>query len=211
MTDLATTRQSPDVPAQQRAIVERQLAAMRAGNPPRHFHVAGMLLAGRAPLSLLDAGCSSGYYYDITQFYAMGKVDYTGCDYSEAMLAMARERYPGVKFTCADLLHLPYAAGAFDAVLTGATLNLISDWQAALQELKRVARHYLILHRAWVQDTEPTYSTIELGYGHGYQQWHWRADELRAACAPFRLVDIWDAEGTLACGCRSLTYLLERP
>lgn len=212
--DLSENWKTPGMAAQQREIVERQLGLMREGMPPLHFATVGkwarnLTAYPPVPLRVLDVGCSSGYYFDILDFYAPGKVDYTGCDYSADMLAMARRYHPELYFDEAEATTLPYPNRRFDLVLSGATVNIIEDWQKALSELARVSDRYLLLHRAWVHSA-PTESTIEEGYGQEYLQWHWNEADLLAAVPGFALLQQAPVEGALSCGCRSMSYLWER-
>jgi SAM-dependent methyltransferase len=65
----------------------------------------------RAPLLWLDAGCGTGY--NLTVFAAFGPVH--GCDMSEDALGFCRRR--GLRnLVRADVQHLPYRNGSFDAV-----------------------------------------------------------------------------------------------
>jgi ubiquinone/menaquinone biosynthesis C-methylase UbiE len=83
-----------------------------------------------------------------------GGVCYTGADFSAAMIARARTRYPGAAFEIADATRLPYADGAFDIVLNGVSLMHIIDYRAAIREAARVAAHYCILHTVPVFDDD---------------------------------------------------------
>lgn len=68
-----------------------------------------------------------------------------GCDFSEAMLDLAREKAARrgaapVRFEWADALRLPYDDGRFDAVTVGFGLRNLSDLDAGLREMHRVLR-----------------------------------------------------------------------
>jgi demethylmenaquinone methyltransferase / 2-methoxy-6-polyprenyl-1,4-benzoquinol methylase len=70
-----------------------------------------------------------------------------GCDFSEAMLALARAKaqradLPGVRldFEWADALELPYADDSFDAATVGFGVRNFSDLPRGLAELARVVR-----------------------------------------------------------------------
>jgi demethylmenaquinone methyltransferase / 2-methoxy-6-polyprenyl-1,4-benzoquinol methylase len=62
------------------------------------------------------------------------------CDFSERMLARARQKAPQVRFEWADALALPYAADAFDAVTVGFGARNFGDLDRGLSELVRVVR-----------------------------------------------------------------------
>jgi demethylmenaquinone methyltransferase/2-methoxy-6-polyprenyl-1,4-benzoquinol methylase len=66
-----------------------------------------------------------------------------GCDFSEPMLDLAREKAPRsapVRFEWADALELPYADGRFDAVTIGFGARNLADLDRGLGELTRVLR-----------------------------------------------------------------------
>lgn len=68
-----------------------------------------------------------------------------GCDFSEPMLDLAREKAAGrgaggVRFEWADALQLPYDAGRFDAVTAGFGVRNFADLDRGLREMARVLR-----------------------------------------------------------------------
>ena len=67
-----------------------------------------------------------------------------GCDFSEPMLDLAREKVQGtgasLRFEWADALELPYPAGRFDAVTVGFGVRNLSDLDRGLAELTRVLK-----------------------------------------------------------------------
>ncbi len=89
-----------------------------------------------------------------------------GCDFSEPMLDLAREKASGhgasgVRFEWADALQLPYDDGRFDAVTVGFGVRNLSDLDAGLRELTRVLRpggRLVILEIT--QPTRPPLSTF---------------------------------------------------
>ena len=95
--------------------------------------------------SALDVCCGTG---DLTLELAKriapgGHV--IGCDFSEPMLDLAREKAggrgsEGVRFEWADALSLPYDAGRFDAVTVGFGVRNFADRDRGLREMARVLR-----------------------------------------------------------------------
>ena len=66
-----------------------------------------------------------------------------GCDFSEPMLDLAREKAPGdehVRFEWADALDLPYGPQRFDAVTVGFGVRNLADLDRGLSEMVRVLR-----------------------------------------------------------------------
>jgi demethylmenaquinone methyltransferase / 2-methoxy-6-polyprenyl-1,4-benzoquinol methylase len=64
----------------------------------------------------------------------------TGCDFSERMLELAREKAPGLRFEHANALELPYEDDSFDAATVGFGARNFSDLARGLAEMTRVVR-----------------------------------------------------------------------
>lgn len=69
-----------------------------------------------APLRILDFGCGFGDLYGYARAQGVA-LDYTGLDINAELLAVARTRYPGVRFVCQDVFEQPLAE-TFDVVLS---------------------------------------------------------------------------------------------
>jgi demethylmenaquinone methyltransferase/2-methoxy-6-polyprenyl-1,4-benzoquinol methylase len=63
-----------------------------------------------------------------------------GCDFSENMLELAREKAPGLQFEFANALDLPYEDDSFDAAAVGFGARNFSDLARGLTEMTRVVR-----------------------------------------------------------------------
>jgi SAM-dependent methyltransferase len=88
---------------------------------------------------VLDAGCGSGPLS--AALLAKGAL-VTGFDSSPAMVELARQRLGrNADLHVADLARpLPFADGAFDAVVVSLVLHYLRDWTAPLAELRRVLK-----------------------------------------------------------------------
>jgi demethylmenaquinone methyltransferase/2-methoxy-6-polyprenyl-1,4-benzoquinol methylase len=84
---------------------------------------------------VLDVAAGTGVS---TVEYAAAGATAVGCDFSIGMLRAGRRR--GVRLVAGDALHLPFAAGAFDAVTVSFGLRNMADTAAALRELARVTK-----------------------------------------------------------------------
>lgn len=168
--DLSESYKDASIPEKQRQLVEPQLDKMYAGEAPQHFSVMGTVfkeietLDETRTFSLLDAGCASGYYFEILRHFISRDFRYTGADFNAAMLRLARDKYPDVSLARMDLRAIAFPDGAFDVVLSGAVIVHIREWQKAVAELARVARHWLILHRCLVLFQGQTRIKIEKHY-----------------------------------------------
>jgi demethylmenaquinone methyltransferase / 2-methoxy-6-polyprenyl-1,4-benzoquinol methylase len=63
-----------------------------------------------------------------------------GCDFSERMLAKAREKAPDLRFETGDALALRYEDGEFDAATVGFGARNFADLERGLREMARVVR-----------------------------------------------------------------------
>jgi SAM-dependent methyltransferase len=173
----------------------RLLAAMRRGEPRLDLTVAAEAVAatGIANPAVLDVGCGSGYYSDIFATLLPGATQYSGVDYSDAMIARARDRYPLTTFVVADGANLPYADSAFDVVFNGVSLMHIIDYQATIREAGRVAAHYCIFHSVPVFDNYRTTFLRKYAYGAPVVEIIFGKPELMSLCrdAGLRLVRKW--------------------
>jgi ubiquinone/menaquinone biosynthesis C-methylase UbiE len=157
-----------DMPARQRELVDRQLEAYRHGEDVDVFDVLVKSLRDladvAAPMRVLEVGCSSGYYSEVFRI-AQLDVDYTGCDYSEPFVMLARQRHPGFPFDVQDATALAYADNAYDVVISGCCLLHIPEYQAAVAETARVASCYAIFHRTPVVLGQPNKYYRKQAYG----------------------------------------------
>ena len=86
---------------------------------------------------VLDLGCGNGRLYELLK----GRmVDYLGIDNSERLIALAKNRYPGVNFQAGDALNLPFSDNFFDKVFSIAVLHHIPSKEFRLRFLKEAGR-----------------------------------------------------------------------
>ena len=96
----------------------------------------GELHAGQRAL---DVGCGPGAL--TTELVArLGRESVAAVDPSEAFVAAARERHPGVEVQRASAEELPYPNDSFDATLAQLVVHFMSDPVAGLREMARVTR-----------------------------------------------------------------------
>jgi SAM-dependent methyltransferase len=204
----------------QRELVDDQLIAMKRGFPPQHFAVVGHILnwlrenRGEQKATLLDAACASGYYSEVIEHFVPEMVEYTGADFSDDMLELAREKYPDLSFVQADLRNMPQVSDRlFDVVMSGAALMHIAEWDQALAELARVADMWLILHRTWVfADDSPTRWEARDAYGAEVRYYTFNEGELLGKCEDLGFSRILETDSgeSIGAGGAVKTFLLER-
>jgi SAM-dependent methyltransferase len=87
----------------------------------------------------LDVGCGPGAL--IAELAnRLGKERVSAADPSEPFVEACRARLPGVEVVLAAAEDLPFAAGAFDAVLSQLVVNFIPDAEVGVREMARATR-----------------------------------------------------------------------
>jgi hypothetical protein len=92
----------------------------------------------------LDAGCAQPYLIEeiVQRFGVRGY----GCDLSDQCMASNRRRSPHIQFEALDLARQAWPGGRqFDLVVCSEVLEHILDWQAALANLVKMTRKYLLI------------------------------------------------------------------
>lgn len=183
---LRSAWQDNDLPARQRKLVDQQLGEYRRGAKIDVFDVLADavrgLKDGTQPLSVLEIGCSSGYYSEVLQIADVA-VTYRGCDYSDGFIAMARQRHPAVAFDVQDATRLDYKDEAFDVAISGCCLLHIPEYETAVVETARVAGRYAIFHRTPVVIGLPNKHFRKLAYGVETVEIHFNEPEFLALLA----------------------------
>jgi 2-polyprenyl-3-methyl-5-hydroxy-6-metoxy-1,4-benzoquinol methylase len=165
---LVNSWKEEQLPERQRALVDKQLREYRSGTSFQVFDVFIAALDTADGLAndatILEIGCSSGYYSEVLDI-AGKKLAYTGCDYSESFISLARSLYPGIQFDVEDATRLKYADSQFDMVVSGCCLLHIPEYEAAIAETTRVARDYVVFHRTPVVYGQETRYYRKKAYG----------------------------------------------
>jgi SAM-dependent methyltransferase len=86
---------------------------------------------------VLDVGCGPGAL-TAELVRRVGEDAVSAVDPSDAFIAAARDRHPGVDVQSASAERLPFADGAFDAVLAQLVVHFMTDPVAGLREMRRV-------------------------------------------------------------------------
>ena len=103
-------------------------------------------IASLSPKTFLDAGCGEGFVARRV-LGEMPGIELTGCDVSEAALAVAARAAPDGRFVPGSVAELPFPDKSFDVVGCFEVLeHLPGDLpRQALSELRRVARRGVVL------------------------------------------------------------------
>lgn len=197
---LAAAWQAPAIPAAQAQVVERQLEELRTGATPRVFQVAVEAVTGVGiPVSMLDVGCSTGYYAAVFRELCGDRVTaYLGLDYSGPMVVYGKRRHPFASFVAGDATSLPFQPQSWDVVLLGGVLLHLSDPDQALREAARVARRAVVVHRQPVFRQRPTGHFRKLAYGQTMMEVIFREQDLldRVHQSGLSVERTWELETT---------------
>ena len=166
LTELSQAWKNPAIPERQRALVEVQLEELYQGKINPVFQVlADLLDAIISPNGcVLEIGCSSGYYYEILEYLLNRRLDFSGVDFSETFIEMARCMYPNATFETADGAALPYGDGTFPCVISSCILLHTLNFRDHIRETARVAQAYVVAHRTPICRQSATQVMKKLAY-----------------------------------------------
>ncbi len=88
-------------------------------------------------MTALDLCCGHGI---VTQGLVAAGAEATGCDFSPAMLGIARASVPGARFVEGDAMALAFDDASFDAVTIGFGIPHVPDPSAVIAEAHRVLK-----------------------------------------------------------------------
>lgn len=114
---------------------------------------------------LLEISCASGYYAEVIPYLTGKRIDYTGVDYSSALIKMAKSYYPANNFYQADGADLPFKDHLFDVVISGGYLQYVPNYKNHIEENIRVSKKIIVLHRIPVCKLRSTYMQKKIAYG----------------------------------------------
>jgi demethylmenaquinone methyltransferase/2-methoxy-6-polyprenyl-1,4-benzoquinol methylase len=124
-------------------VYDRMNSVMTAGLHHRWRRRAADLAAVGPGDRVLDVACGTGdLALELARRVGPGGA-VLGCDFSERMLELAREKAvgaPGVRFEWANALELPYDDDAFAAATVGFGARNFADLEQGLREMARVVR-----------------------------------------------------------------------
>lgn len=156
-----------DVAARQETAYAPLLAQMYAGKPREDF-LAGANAVRTTKLNdpvILEVGCGNGYYAEILPHLLNRPVRYSGTDFSAAMIASAKRRYPQHRFFVRDATDLGLPDHCIDIVMNGCSLLHTPDYSLAIREAHRIAAAYCIFHSVPVLHERPTAFLKKQAYG----------------------------------------------
>lgn len=84
--------------------------------------------------AVLDAGCGNGR---LLALLAEKRVDYTGLDLSEELIAIAKREHPESTFVVGNILELPFEQESFDAIFCIAALHHLPTEKLRIQAIQQ--------------------------------------------------------------------------
>lgn len=150
---------NPNMHLIQRKVVDYELDQINNHNKSFHVYDCAIKMlklciddvkksVGNNPISILDVGCSTGYYYDvIKKAFPDEKFVYIGCDYSKTAIEFARKKHPDIRFDIENAIDLPYPKKGVDIVFASSIASFVPNTRGLLKNLTKISRHYVILHR----------------------------------------------------------------
>lgn len=123
------------------------------------------LYLGVRPRTVLEVGCGEGRLAHHLMSLRHQPVRFEACDLSLAKLAS--NLHPEIRFSTADIYHLPFETGEFDWVVCCEVLEHLDSPNQALQELTRVAANGLLVSTP----REPIWRMLNLLRGKYLGEW----------------------------------------
>lgn len=114
---------------------------------PAPRHRRRLMLDWLEPLQFedcLEVGCAQAYLLE--EVARKRRIKPFGCDLSSEAIRLNRERFPEAEFEAFDLSRDVWAEGRqFDLVICSEVLEHIDNWPAALSNLSKMCRRYLLI------------------------------------------------------------------
>ncbi len=172
----------PRIPEKQWEIVQRQLLNLMENKLTPEFAVfletieSGIEMRPTSTRTLLEIGCSSGYYGQVLDSRHSG-IEYTGVDFSEEFIKFGKSKFPSLKLEFGDTTNLQFENLSFGIVVSASVLLHVFEWRLGVMESARVAKDLLILHRTPVSKAKTALFTKN-AYGVKMIEWTFNEDEL---------------------------------
>ena len=193
----------------QRTLVNYQLYQLKKDNPAPVFKMINTVLKNieENGLSLLDIGCTSGYYHEVINHYHPDKFKYTGCDYNKNSISLAKEYYPSVDFFVEDITKLSFSDRQFDISFLSGVIEHVPKHIDGLKELCRVTDKYIVLHRIFLTEEEE-FCTKGTQYFVPVIRYTYNKDKFFNILSDNGFKVKWENEGFFDTNCKA--YILER-
>lgn len=179
---ISNSWKSKNLPLRQLEVVEEEIAMLKGARPKNKKKKKAKIKAEMMwnaladairecipedNLKLMEIGCASGYYSELFEYLLKGKFLYSGSDYSEPMIELAREKYPDVDFSVLDVRKIDLEDRSCEVVFSAAVLEHVPEWIEGVKELARITDKYLILHKMpvgknFITENKVIYDDVEV-------------------------------------------------
>lgn len=130
---------------------------------PKHWLSFIELTKRINPLTILDVGCGCGAFYELCKMNFPLMV-YTGVDYSESMIELAKKTWNHKNFFVKSYTELTeFYLKQFDLIHMGAMLDVLPNGDEALDFILSLKPKNVILGRVKLTD-KPSYSEVYTAY-----------------------------------------------
>ncbi len=114
--------------------------------------------------NMLDIGCGCGAFYEVCNRH-LPLLDYSGVDYSDSAINLAKKTWNGGNFFVKDVKELTKDdVEKYDLIYTSALFDVMPDGDEALEHLLKLSAKNIILSRMKVTEKESYYEEYE-AYG----------------------------------------------
>ena len=126
-------------------------------NYPAHWHIFMDFVNASNPKSILDVGCGCGTYYELCRKHF--DLEYTGIDYSDHAIKLAKEHWGHDGFFVKDYKDLtPDYIQGFDLIHSGAMFDVLPNGDDALEYVMSLRPKSLLIGRMKITEEESYYN-----------------------------------------------------
>lgn len=128
---------------------------------PPHWNASLELISHYEPKTILDVGCGCGAFCEVC-FRNLPNLLYTGMDYSEDAIRIAKENFNESAFFVKDVMELTKEdVEEYDLVFMGALLDVRSDANEILEHVLSLKPKSLLLSRVKLTESDSYIETYE--------------------------------------------------
>lgn len=145
-----------------KSVFEKQLELNKkelAGSYPPHWNsFLKMMGLFEKETNLLDIGCGVGSYSELCRRH-LHNIRYTGVDYSDDAISIAKENWPFSNFIRKNVNEIDHDfISKYDIVHMGALLDVLPNAEEVLDRILKFSVDYVILSRVDISDEEICYT-----------------------------------------------------
>lgn len=170
--------------ARQHAVFQSILQNPAIAESRTDFRCLGEILSGlgeRAPRTVLEVGCGSGWNSHVLSMVLPHGSRYFGLDLSHPSLVLGQHDFGLTNLAQGNACRLPFAAEAFDLVISGGVLMHLEDYVSAIRESVRVSKGLVLFHTVLIRENGPTTFLRKKAYGEEVMESVIREADLRAS------------------------------